>query len=76
MTVLGCVGMMIFQPLHILLGFAVLVITGALDRQTISTGIDWSSSNYLCLVKYSLLAMAGVNIRIEIGTKVVNDINS
>ncbi|HZG88102.1 SLC13 family permease [Paenibacillus sp.] len=48
-TVLGCVGLMILQPWHgvdsawvMLAGFAVLVVTGALDRQTISTGIDWT----------------------------------
>lgn len=48
-TVVGCVGLMIAQPLHglepawvMMLGFMVLVISGALDRQTISTGIDWT----------------------------------
>ncbi|WP_274364744.1 SLC13 family permease [Paenibacillus thermotolerans] len=48
-TVVGSVGLMILQPLYgvestwvMMAGFAVLVITGALDRQTISTGIDWT----------------------------------
>lgn len=49
MTTLGSIVLLILQPLHgidsawvMLGGFAVLVITGALDRQTVSTGIDWT----------------------------------
>ncbi|NOU94662.1 cyclic nucleotide-binding domain-containing protein [Paenibacillus sp. LMG 31456] len=48
-TVLGCIVLMILQPLHgidstwvMLLGFSVLVICGVLDRQTLTTGIDWT----------------------------------
>ncbi|QRG66776.1 SLC13 family permease [Brevibacillus choshinensis] len=48
-TTLGSISLLILQPLHgidsawvMLAGFAVLVITGALDRQTVSTGIDWT----------------------------------
>ncbi|UJF33941.1 SLC13 family permease [Paenibacillus hexagrammi] len=48
-TVLGCVLLMILQPLHgidstwiLLVGFAVLVISGVLDRQTLTSGIDWT----------------------------------
>ncbi|MDF2684550.1 MAG: crp 3 [Brevibacillus sp.] len=48
-TTLGSITALILQPLHgidsawvMLAGFAVLVITGALDRQTVSTGIDWT----------------------------------
>ncbi|MED4584258.1 SLC13 family permease [Brevibacillus choshinensis] len=49
MTTLGSIALLILQPLHgidsawiMLAGFAILVITGALDRQTVSTGIDWT----------------------------------
>lgn len=48
-TVLGCITGLVLQPLHgvdsawiMLIGFAVLVISGVLDRRTISTGIDWT----------------------------------
>lgn len=48
-TIICCIGLMALQPLHgidstwiMLLGFAVLVISGVLDKQTISTGIDWT----------------------------------
>ncbi|KRF02407.1 hypothetical protein ASG89_24345 [Paenibacillus sp. Soil766] len=48
-TVLSCILMLVLQPLHgidsawiMLIGFAVLVISGVLDRKTISTGIDWT----------------------------------
>lgn len=48
-TIIGCIGLMVLQPLHgidsawvMLLGFSILVISGVLDRQTISTGIDWT----------------------------------
>jgi len=48
-TVLGCIVLMILQPLHgidntwiMLTGFSILVISGVLDRQTVSTGIDWT----------------------------------
>ncbi|USG66864.1 SLC13 family permease [Brevibacillus ruminantium] len=48
-TTLSSIGLLILQPLHgidsawvMLLGFVVLIISGALDRQTISTGIDWT----------------------------------
>lgn len=47
-TVLGCIGLMIAQPLHeldntwiMLIGFAVLVMSGVLDTQTLKSGIDW-----------------------------------
>lgn len=48
-TVFGCIGLMVLQPLHgidstwiMLTGFSILVITGVLDRSTVSTGIDWT----------------------------------
>ncbi|MDD9270710.1 SLC13 family permease [Paenibacillus sp. GCM10023248] len=48
-TVLGSIAALVLQPLHgvdsawvMLIGFAVLVISGVLDRRTISTGIDWT----------------------------------
>ncbi|WP_187274227.1 SLC13 family permease [Paenibacillus sp. N3.4] len=48
-TVLGCIIMMVLQPLHgidsawiMLVGFAVLVISGVLDRPTMASGIDWT----------------------------------
>lgn len=48
LTVLACIGLMMIQPLHgidstwiMLGGFAVLIVTGALDRRTLSTGVDW-----------------------------------
>lgn len=47
-TTLGSIAMLILQPVHgvdsawiMLIGFAILVVSGVLDRQTISTGIDW-----------------------------------
>lgn len=47
-TTLGSIALLILAPLHgidsawvMLIGFAILVISGILDRQTISTGIDW-----------------------------------
>ena len=47
-TTLGSIALLILAPLHgidsawiMLLGFAILVISGALDRQTVSNGIDW-----------------------------------
>ncbi len=48
-TVLGCIALLILQPLHgidnawvMLLGFALLVISGVLDSKTIKSGIDWT----------------------------------
>ncbi|WP_159882003.1 SLC13 family permease [Paenibacillus puerhi] len=48
-TLLGCVSLLVLQPLHgidsvwvMLAGFAVLVITGVLDRRTLTSGIDWT----------------------------------
>ncbi|OME82199.1 hypothetical protein BK120_16180 [Paenibacillus sp. FSL A5-0031] len=48
-TIICCIGLMVLQPIHgiestwiMLMGFAVLVISGVLDKQTISTGIDWT----------------------------------
>ncbi|WP_166239720.1 SLC13 family permease [Paenibacillus turpanensis] len=48
-TVLGAIALMIAQPLHgldnawvMLLAFAVLILTGVLDKKTIATGIDWT----------------------------------
>ncbi|MEK0313508.1 SLC13 family permease [Cohnella sp. 56] len=45
---LGSIALLILQPLHgldyawvMLLGFAVLVVTGVLDGQTLKLGIDW-----------------------------------
>lgn len=64
-TVIGSVALMIMQPLHgvdstwvMLTGFAVLVITGALDRQTISTGIDWT---FLLFLGVAFSFAGGVN---------------
>lgn len=49
LTVVVCIGLMIIQPLHgldstwiMFIGFAFLVISGILDRQTIASGIDWT----------------------------------
>ncbi len=49
LTVVSCILLMIAQPLHgvdstwiMLGGFGVLIVTGALDRRTLSTGIDWT----------------------------------
>ncbi|MFC5528544.1 SLC13 family permease [Cohnella yongneupensis] len=48
-TVVGCIAMLILQPLHgidnawvLLIGFSVLVITKTLDTQTLKTGVDWT----------------------------------
>lgn len=48
-TVVGCIVLMMLQPLHgvdnawvMLLGFAVLVLTKTLDAQTLKTGVDWT----------------------------------
>ncbi|RUS49065.1 SLC13 family permease [Cohnella sp. AR92] len=48
LTVIGCMLLLILQPLHgldnawvMLLGFGVLLITGALDTQTLKTSVDW-----------------------------------
>ncbi|WP_138755014.1 SLC13 family permease [Paenibacillus sinopodophylli] len=48
-TIIGCIGLMVLQPLHgidstwiMLMGFAVLVVSGVLDKQTLSMGIDWT----------------------------------
>jgi len=48
-AVIGSIGLLILQPLHgidstwvMLAGFAVLVVSGVLDRKTIATGIDWT----------------------------------
>lgn len=48
-TVVGCIALMILQPLHgiestwiMMTGFSILVVAGVLDRQTVSTGIDWT----------------------------------
>ncbi|WP_168735411.1 SLC13 family permease [Cohnella fermenti] len=47
-TVLGSMALLILQPLHgldnawiMLLGFGVLLVTGALDTQTLKTSVDW-----------------------------------
>lgn len=49
LTVISCIGLMILQPLHgvdstwvMLVGFSFLVINGVLDRQTLTSGIDWT----------------------------------
>jgi CRP-like cAMP-binding protein/di/tricarboxylate transporter len=48
-TTLACIVMMMLEPVHgvasawvMLGGFAVLVISGVLDKQTIASGIDWT----------------------------------
>jgi CRP-like cAMP-binding protein/di/tricarboxylate transporter len=48
-TVIGCILLMILQPLHgvdntwvMLTGFSILVISGVLDRQTLLAGVDWT----------------------------------
>ncbi|MFD0675144.1 SLC13 family permease [Cohnella sp. GCM10027633] len=48
-TVVGCIALMILQPLHgidnawvMLVGFAMLVLTKTLDAQTLKTGVDWT----------------------------------
>lgn len=48
-TIIGCIALMIAQPWHgidstwvMLAGFAVLIISGVLDKETMSTGIDWT----------------------------------
>lgn len=48
-TIVGSIVLMTLQPWHgidstwiMLTGFAVLVVSGALDRRTIATGIDWT----------------------------------
>ncbi|TYP75449.1 SLC13 family permease [Paenibacillus methanolicus] len=48
MTVVGCIVLMMLQPLHgidgtwiLMGGFAVLVLSGTLDRNAVLTGIDW-----------------------------------
>ncbi|MCQ6560456.1 SLC13 family permease [Paenibacillus mendelii] len=48
-TILGCILLMVLQPLHgidstwiLMVGFSVLVITGILDKQTLTSGIDWT----------------------------------
>ncbi|WP_339317900.1 SLC13 family permease [Paenibacillus sp. FSL R10-2734] len=47
-TIIGCIVFMVLQPLHgldntwvMLIGFAVLAISGVLDKGTLSSGIDW-----------------------------------
>ena len=47
-TVIGCIALMIAQPLHgvdnawvMLLGFGVLVATGVLDAASLKSGVDW-----------------------------------
>ncbi|WP_185602144.1 SLC13 family permease [Paenibacillus sp. 598K] len=47
-TVIGCIALMIAQPLHgvdnawvMLLGFGVLVATGVLDTASLKSGVDW-----------------------------------
>jgi di/tricarboxylate transporter len=49
LTVVGSIAALIAQPWHgidnawvLLIGFAVLVITGTLDSQTLKTGVDWT----------------------------------
>ncbi|MDR7316786.1 SLC13 family permease [Brevibacillus nitrificans] len=49
MTTLASITLLVLQPLHgidsawvMLIGFAVLVVSGTLDRQAVSTGIDWT----------------------------------
>lgn len=56
-TVLSCIIMLVLQPLHgidsawiMLVGFAILVISGVLNRKTISTGIDWTFLLFLGVV--------------------------
>lgn len=48
-TVIVCIALLILQPLHgidnawvMLLGFAALLLTGALDTQTLKNGVDWT----------------------------------
>lgn len=48
-TIIGCIVFMVLQPLHgldntwvMLIGFAVLTISGVLDKGTLSSGIDWT----------------------------------
>lgn len=48
-TTLASITLLVLQPLHgidsawvMLVGFAVLVVSGTLDRQAVSTGIDWT----------------------------------
>lgn len=64
-VVVGCIVMMMLQPLHgidstwvMLLGFAVLVITGVLDRQSLLGGIDWTFLLFLG-VAFSFANAAG-----------------
>lgn len=64
-TVIGCIGLMVLQPLHsmdstwiMLIGFAVLVTSGVLDKQTIATGIDWTFLLFLGAA-FSFAGVAG-----------------
>ncbi|WP_419876147.1 SLC13 family permease [Candidatus Pristimantibacillus sp. PTI5] len=64
-TTIGCIGLMVLQPLHgidstwiMLLGFAVFVVSGVLDKQTISTGIDWTFLLFLGAA-FSFAGVAG-----------------
>ncbi len=48
-AVIGCIGLMILQPVHgvdstwiMLGGFALLIISGVLDQRTLTSGIDWT----------------------------------
>lgn len=48
LTVIGCIVLMMLQPLHgidgtwiLMIGFAVLIVSGTLDRNAVLTGIDW-----------------------------------
>ncbi|MBP1991483.1 SLC13 family permease [Paenibacillus eucommiae] len=63
-TVIGCIILMILQPLHgidstwvMLLGFSVLVISRVLNTETIRTGIDWTFLLFLG-VAFSFAAVA------------------
>ncbi|MFB9326731.1 SLC13 family permease [Paenibacillus aurantiacus] len=49
LTVIGCIVLMMLQPMHgidgtwiLMGGFAVLVLSGTLDRNAVMTGIDWT----------------------------------
>ncbi|WP_158299416.1 SLC13 family permease [Paenibacillus antri] len=63
-AVVGAIVLMVLQPLHglanvwiLLLAFAYTIIRGALDRQTLLTGIDWSFLLFLG-VAFSFAAAA------------------
>lgn len=64
-TVISCIGLMVLQPMHgidstwiMLLGFAALVISGVLDKRTVSVGIDWTFLLFLGAA-FSFAGVAG-----------------